>query len=246
MMMSDRMVLSVSGDDRLAFLQGLVTNDVTRAADGIIYTALLTPQGKFIADFFVLGQDDRLLIDVAHSHAATLAQRLTMYRLRAAVQIAQTEIIVSRGTGPAPKGALPDPRHPALGWRHYGDTDISDGTDWDALRVAHLIPETGIELTPDTYILEACFEALHGVDFRKGCYVGQELVARMKHKTELRKGLARVRIDGTAQPGDIITADGKDAGVLHTVSGDQGIAYLRFDRATGPMQAGSAVLALAD
>jgi hypothetical protein len=244
--MSDRVVLSITGEDRVDFLQGLVTNDVTRAEGGIVYAALLTPQGKFIADFFVVGQDDRLLVDVAPSHAAMLLQRLHMYRLRAAVQIEQTDIVVSRGTDPAPEGALMDPRHPALGWRHYGDGDISDRTDWDAIRVAHLIPETGMELTPETYVLESSFEALHGVDFKKGCYVGQEIVARMKHKTELRKGLARVRIDGAAQPGDTITADGKEAGILHTISGNHAIAYLRFDRATGPMQAGDATVTLAD
>ena len=244
--MSERVVFALTGADRMDFLQGLVTNDVTRASDSIIYAALLTPQGKYIADFFVLGQQDRLLIDVAQSHAVMLAQRLTMYRLRADVQISQTDLVVSHGTGAMPQGALADPRHPALGWRYYGDSDISDTTDWDALRVAHLIPQTGIELTPETYILEAGFEALQGVDFRKGCYVGQELVARMKHKTELRKGLARVRIDGTATCGDAITSDGKDVGVLHTVSGDHVIAYLRFDRATGPMQAGRASLTRVD
>lgn len=240
--MHDRTVISLGGADRIPFLQGLVTNDVTKAADGIIYTALLTPQGKFIADFFVVGKEDLLLIDVATSHAQTLGQRLMMYRLRAAVTIAQTDLVVSRGTGPAPEGALADPRHPALGWRSYGDTDISDGTDWDALRVAHSIPATGIELTEDTYILEAGFEALHGVDFKKGCFVGQEIVARMKHKTVLRKGLAQVAVSGSAAPGDEITADGKPVGTLHTVSGDRALAFLRFDRAEGEMQAGQATL----
>lgn len=240
--MTDRTVIALTGADRVDFLQGLITNDVTKAASGIIYAALLTPQGKFIADFFVLGQPDRLLIDVASDVAPALAQRLAMYRLRADVQIAQTDLITSRGTGPAPAGALQDPRHPALGWRAYGDTDISDDTDWDRLRVAYLIPETGVELTPDTYILESGFEALQGVDFKKGCFVGQEIVARMKHKTELKKGLARVQIDGKADPGTPITADGKPAGTLHTVAGDRGVAYLRFDRATGPMQAGDATL----
>lgn len=240
--MNDRTVIALTGSDRVEFLQGLITNDVTRAAGGIIYAALLTPQGKFIADFFVLGQEDRLLIDVSTSHAPALAQRLGMYRLRADVQITETDLIVSRGTGPAPAGAMPDPRDPAMGWRLYGDRDISDATDWDALRVAHLIPETGVELTPETYVLEAGFEALHGVDFRKGCFVGQEIVARMKHKTELKKGLARVQITGDAAPGTPITADGKPVGTLHTVSGDQALAYLRFDRATGPMQAGDATL----
>ena len=240
--MTDRSVLALGGADREDFLQGLVTNDVTKARNGIIYTALLTPQGKFIADFFVIGQADRLLIDVASSHMQTLGQRLTMYRLRADVTIDLTDLVVSRGTGPAPDGAYADPRHPALGWRAYGPTDISDDTDWEALRVAHQIPATGVELTDETYILEAGFERLHGVDFRKGCFVGQEIVARMKHKTVLRKGIALVEITGSAQPGDEITADGKPVGTLHTVSGNRGLAYLRFDRAEGVMQAGAATL----
>ena len=240
--MSERSVISISGDDRVSFLQGLITNDVNKAADGIIYTALLTPQGKFIADFFVIGDADRLLIDVAKSHAEILGQRLMMYRLRAAVDIAATDIVVSRGTGDMPDGAFADPRNPALGWRVYGDTDVSNGTDFDALRVAYAVPATGIELTPETYILEAGFEALSGVDFKKGCFVGQEIVARMKHKTVLKKGIARVAIQGNAQSGDAITNDGKPVGTLHTVSGGQGLAYLRFDRAEGEMQAGNATL----
>lgn len=242
--MNERTVLSISGSDRVDFLQGLVSNDVKKAATGIVYAALLTPQGKYIADFFLIGRDDAILLDVDTALAPALAQRLTMYKLRAAVQIAPTDMIVSRGTGAVPAGALPDPRHPALGWRHYGDSDIGDSTDWDAIRVAQLIPETGIELTPDTYILEAGFERLHGVDFRKGCYVGQEVTARMKHKTALKKGLARVAIDGHAAPGSEITADGKPAGTLHTVAGAKGIAYLRFDRANMDMQAGTATLRL--
>lgn len=240
--MPERSVLALGGEDRMAFLQGLVTNDVAKAVDGIVYTALLTPQGKFIADFFVVGEADRLLIDVATSHLQTLGQRLTMYRLRAKVTIDVTDLVVSRGTGPAPQGALPDPRHPAMGWRAYGSEDHSDSTDWDAVRVAHLIPETGQELNEETYILEAGFEALNGVDFRKGCFVGQEIVARMKHKSTLRKGLAQVDIKGTAKTGDDITANGKPVGVLHTVSGDKGLAFLRFDRAAGEMQAGEATL----
>ncbi len=240
--MTDRTVLALTGADRVDFLQGLVTNDVTRAANGIIYAALLTPQGKYIADFFVIGEDERLLIDVASDIAPALFQRLNMYKLRADVQIAETGLIVSRGTGAPPDGALADPRHPQMGWRAYGDTDQSDGTDWDALRVAHLVPQAGNELSADSYILEAGFERLNGVDFRKGCYVGQEIVARMKHKTELRKGLAKVVIEGAAEAGTEITAHGKPVGVLHTVSGNQGIAYLRFDRADGEMSAGAARL----
>lgn len=240
--MPDRSVLALGGKDRVDFLQGLVTNNIAKAKDGIVYTALLTPQGKFVADFFVVDEGERLLLDVATSHMQLLGQKLTMYRLRADVSIDLTDLVVSRGTGPAPEGAYADPRLPALGWRAYGPTDLSDATDWDALRVEHLIPETGIELTEDTYILEAGFEALHGVDFKKGCFVGQEIVARMKHKTTLRKGLALVSIDGDAQTGDEITADGKPAGTLYTISGDRGLAFLRFDRAEGEMQAGKAKL----
>ena len=129
-----------------------------------------------------------------------------------------------------------------MGWRHYGAEDGDDGTDWDAIRVAHCIPESGVELGPDSFILEAGFGRLNGVDFRKGCYVGQEVTARMKHKTELRKGLVTVEVEGSAPVGTDIVADGKPAGTLFTQSGGHGIAYLRFDRAKGPMQAGEATV----
>ena len=242
--MTARRVFAITGKDREHFLQGLVTNDIAKARGGIAYAALLTPQGKFIADFFLVGQPDRILLDTAAESADALVQRLSMYRLRADVQITATDLVVSRGTGPAPEGALIDPRDPGMGWRAYGPTDLSDDSDWDALRVARIVPQSGEELTGESYILEMGFERLHGVDFRKGCYVGQEVTARMKHKTELRKGLARVRLEGKAQPGTPIMAGEKEVGTLHTVSGDRALAYLRFDRAEGEMTAGSATVTL--
>jgi tRNA-modifying protein YgfZ len=241
--MSDRNILSVTGPDRESFLQGLISNDVIRARNSILYAALLTPQGKYIADFFVIGRPDDILIDLAAALGPTLSQRLTMYKLRAQVQISATALHLSRGLSDAPTGALQDPRHPALGWRLYGDSTLPDDTDWDSIRVAHCIPESGIELTPDSYILESGFEALHGVDFKKGCYVGQEVTARMKHKTELKKGLTTVTVNGPATPGSEITSDGKPAGTLFTRSGNRAIAYLRFDR-TENMQAGQARVTL--
>ena len=241
-----RTVLKVTGDDRSSFLQGLVTNDVRKLKDGLVYTALLSPQGKYLADFFLVPDEDAILIDVASDLAAGLLQRLSMYKLRAAVDITATETIVSRGLGAMPDKGFADPRSDVLGWRSYGETDISDDTDWSAVRVANLVPETGIELHPDSYILECKFEALNGVDFKKGCYAGQEVTARMKHKTELRKGLARVSIDGDAAEGAEILSDGKPAGVLHTIAGNQGIAYLRFDRAKGEMTAGGATVRMLD
>lgn len=238
-MTQTRKVLRASGKDTRTFLQGLITNDIERLADGLVYAALLTPQGKYRADFFLVPDGDDILIDVAAELAPGLLQALSMYKLRSDVALAETEITVTRGLGTAPEGAFDDPRHPSMGWRGYHGQPGTD-TDWDALRVAACVPESGVELGPDTFILEAGFERLHGVDFRKGCYVGQEVTARMKHKTELRKGLARVSITGEAPVGSEITAGEKVAGTLLTQSGSEAIAYLRFDRAREVMAAGSA------
>lgn len=241
-----RAVIRISGPDRIAFLQGLVTNDVNRlAAQKILYAAILTPQGKFLADFFLVDQGDAVLMDVDKAQVDDLLKRLMLYRLRSKVTIEQTDIGVTRGVGAAPEGALADPRHPDMGWRLYGDAQAQgDPIDWDARRVAALVPEIGAELVPgESYILEQGFQRLAGVDFRKGCYVGQEVTARMHHKTELRKGLVRVRVDGPAGPGTPITTDdGKPAGTLYTRAGDLALAWLRHDRAEGALRAGDAVL----
>jgi folate-binding protein YgfZ len=238
-----RRIYRISGPDRESFLQGLVTNDVRLLKDGPVYTALLTPQGKFIADFLLIPESEAILLDVEASLGPALVQRLSMYRLRAKAEITETDLKLHRGTGPAPAGAVPDPRHPALGWRLYGTEEGDDGTDWTALRVAHAIPETGIELTPETYILEAGFERLNGVDFRKGCYVGQEVTARMKHKTELKKGLVTLAIEGSAAPGTEITLDGKPAGTLFSSANGRALAHMRFDRIAEGLEAGEARLA---
>lgn len=246
-MTTDRRLTEITGADALPFLQGLVSNDVLKLADapGITWAALLTPQGKYLADFFVVNTGTTLLLDMPEAMADATLRRIAMYKLRADVQLAASDLHVSRGLGALPPHALPDPRHMALGWRLYSDTPgAAPGIDWDAIRVEHLIPESGIELIPDdSYLLEMGFERLNGVDFRKGCYVGQEVTARMKHKTELRKGLARVAISGTAPVGtEITTPDGKPVGTVFTQSGGHALAYLRFDRATGVMHAGEAQL----
>lgn len=240
---ADRTVLSLEGADGLTFLQGMVSNDVLPLgrAPGMVWAALLTPQGKYLADFFVVKTPAALLIDIKSTLAYATLKRLTMYRLRADVQITTADLPVTRGLGATPSDAFPDPRHPDLGWRAYGKTGSAPSIDWDAIRVTHTIPETGIELiVDDSYLLESGFERLHGVDFRKGCYVGQEVTARMKHKTDLRKGLVRVRIAGSAPVGTPIMAGDKPGGTLFTQSGGFAIAYLRFDRMDGPMTAGTA------
>jgi tRNA-modifying protein YgfZ len=244
----DRTVWTLAGKDALTFLQGLVTNDLRplEQGPGIVWAALLTPQGKYLADFFVVRTPSgALLVDIATALAADTLRRLMMYRLRADVQISPAPLHVLRGLGPPPEGALPDPRHPELGWRGWSEAKGTDpAIDWDAIRVANLIPESGVELIPDdSFILEQGFERLHGVDFRKGCYVGQEVTARMKHKTDLRKGLVRVGIEGEAPVGtEITSADERHAGTLFTASSGFALAYLRHDRSDGILKAGAARL----
>ena len=221
-----RTILRLTGADTDQFLQGLVTNDIGGLSNGLVYAALLTPQGKYIADFFLFG--------------------VGMYKLRADVAISPTDLHLHRGLGAGPPDGHADPRASALGWRAYRDKpQTGDKTDWTALRVAHGIPAAGIELTEDSYILENRFEHLNGVDFRKGCYVGQEVTARMKHKTDLRKGLVRVTIDGAAPVGTPITREGRAVGTLYSQAGNQALAYLRLDRAGEDMIAGDARIAYA-
>ncbi|MBE2277495.1 MAG: folate-binding protein YgfZ [Rhodobacteraceae bacterium] len=249
-MTEDRVIWRLSGRDVTSFLQGVVSNDVLPLdrAPGIVWAALLTPQGKYLADFFVVNRPQdaagALLIDIPADLAADTQRRLLMYRLRADVQIHDAGLYLERGIGAPPEGAQPDPRHPALPWRRYVDLPAAAFDD-RALRVEHLVPAYPEDLRPDeSYILEAGFERLHGVDFRKGCYVGQEVTARMKHKTELRKGLVRLAIAGEAAPGTPITlADGREAGVLGTVWDGRALAHMRFDRMAEPLLAGGAQLA---
>ncbi|MGG7566087.1 YgfZ/GcvT domain-containing protein [Rhodovulum sp. DZ06] len=262
----ERGVLRISGAGTAEFLDGLVSANVEKPAqDGGAYAALLTPQGKYLADFLLHVSADEALIDVAMEQVKPLAQRLAMYRLRRKLEIAASGLTALQIWGEGAEEAaakaagadgvvIADPRDPALGFRVFAadgpaalaasGAQAAARADWDALRVAHMIPEAGTELGPDSYILEYGFERLHGVDFRKGCYVGQEIVARMKHKTELRKGLVQVEIDGEAPaPGtEIVNEGGKPAGVLGTVSGGVALAHLRFDRAGGEMKAGGATV----
>ena len=240
----NRTVIAITGTDSQKFLQDLITNDVTRAGEQLIYAALLSPKGKFLYDFFLTRDENGFLLDIAADQAPQFAQRMNMYKLRADVTITGTDLNVARGQGDVPDGAYADPRHVEMGWRKYTPDAVQpDDIDWDAIRVANCIPEMGTELiTDNTYILEAGFERMSGVDFKKGCYVGQEVTARMKHKTELRKGFATVSINGSAPIGTDIISNAKVAGQIYTQSGNHAIAYLRFDRATDDMTAGDAIV----
>ncbi|KPA21312.1 tRNA-modifying protein YgfZ [Shimia sp. SK013] len=240
-----RKILRLTGADTNSFLQGLITNDLDAMGDGLLYAALLTPQGKYIADFFLCRDRDSILLDADAEQAPALVTRLGMYKLRADVTIEMTDLHLHRGMDAVPADGLKDPRAKGLGWRAYRETEAALNTaNWTAVYVDHGVPSSGIELTGDSYILENGFERLNGVDFRKGCYVGQEVTARMKHKTELRKGLAIVSIDGAAPLGTPITRDGRSVGVLFSQADGKALAYLRFDRAGEDMQAGDASVKL--
>jgi len=161
-----------------------------------------------------------------------------LYRLRADVHLEKTDLSVVRGVERAPEGALQDPRHPKMGWRLYGqDLPPEMPFDWQAHRIRLGIPQAPSELTPDSYILEMGFEQMNGVDFKKGCYVGQEIIARMKHKTQLRKGLRRVTCAETVAPHTTILSKGKEVGFIGAQSGIEALAYLRFDRISDEMTA---------
>ncbi len=226
-------------EEQKEFLQSLVTNDVMAAtAETLIYAALLTPQGKYLSDFFIrLDAEGNFVLDVAPSQAEALIKRLTMYKLRRPITIIREESKVAVIWGDsAPTNGLIDPRDHKLGWRVYDDVETAmasvESGDYDFHRLELAIPESEVDLIPnDTYILEAGFEKMKGVDFKKGCYVGQEIVARMKHKTELRKGYVLVAVSGTASSGEqILTSENKPAGTLYSTKNGIGLALLRFDR----------------
>lgn len=238
----DREGIALSGpvDEQADFLQSLVTNDIGPASpDDLVYAALLTPQGKYLSDFFIFRDGDgNYVLDVAAGQGEALEKRLTMYRLRRPVDLTRTPLPAAAFWGGEMPGALPDPRDSALGSRLYGEAVevaiiMATAGDYDLHRLKLGVPESGTDLIPnDTYILEAGFERLNGVDFKKGCYIGQEIVARMKHKTDLRKQYRIVTVEGVADPDSpIVTEDGKPAGRLYSVRDGVGLALVRLERA---------------
>jgi folate-binding protein YgfZ len=228
-----------------------VSNSVLSLAqnDGLVWAGLLNPQGKYLADFFIGSLEGQIFCDFDAEQVDATLKRLNMYRLRADVQFSHSDWGVVCGVAKYPQGAQPDPRHKAMGWRLYGHAatlpEPAD-IDWDELRVRYGIPKAGIELIEnDSYLLEMGFERLQGLDFRKGCYVGQEVTARMKHRANLRKSLVRVALSGPVPIGSVIEVDGKEVGRVFTQSGGFALAYVRLDRAGKMMQAAGQNVTLA-
>ena len=205
-----RGVIDIAGDDRITFLQGLVSNDVTQAAPGrAVWTAFLSPQGKWLSDFFVLAEAERLLLDCPGEHIAALLAKLSRFRLRSKVTLrdASAELAVHAawgGTPELPPGSIaaPDPR----------------------------LPDAG-DLDPDrTLLLEAGFDELNGVSWSKGCYMGQELTARSKYRGLVKRRLVPVAVDGPLPaPFTPVLLDGQGVGSLRSVRGAAGLAVLRLE-----------------
>jgi tRNA-modifying protein YgfZ len=251
----------VHGADAPKYLQGLITNDMGKAqGTSAIHAGLLSPQGKILFDFFVVCDGAGFLIDVAQDKAAELVQRLLFYRLRAQVEIAEEPALKVAdawgGTPRLPDGAVvyADPRLAELGVRMMvpNDTDLAtlgcelrSEADYHAARISLGIPEGGRDFAfGEAFPHEALFDQLHGVDFAKGCFVGQEVVSRMEHRGTARKRIVPVEGEGPLpQSGTIIEADGVKLGELGSVSGASGLALIRLDRAEEALAGGKTLTA---
>ncbi len=246
--LSQRCVLAMTGADRVSFLNGLVSNDVAEAGNGrAVWAALLTAQGKWLADFFILAEADRLLLDCEAAQAAMLAQRLSRYRLRADVAIKPADLQVFAAWNGEPAGGAgivltPDPRLPEAGWRLLSATppDVSaDANAWDRHRLALGLPDGTRDLEPEkTTLLEAGFDELHGISWTKGCYMGQELTARTRYRGLVKRRLLPVR--GTARlppPGTPILAGEREVGHMRSSQEEAGLAVLRLDALAGGLMA---------
>jgi folate-binding protein YgfZ len=240
-----RGVIEVAGDDRVAFLQGLVSNDVELVAPGrAIWTGLLTPQGKYLADFFIVTDGATLLLDCERAQIPMLAPKLSRFRLRSKVTVtARADLHVGAAWGSAiPTGAIvaPDPRLPEAGWRVISPSPLPANAtpeDWDRHRLALGLPDGTRDLEVDkTVLLEAGFDELHGLSWTKGCYMGQELTARTKYRGLLKRRL--VQVEGELPPaGTPILRDNIEVGTMRSGRDQIGLAILRLDAINASLSA---------
>ncbi|TAJ37113.1 MAG: folate-binding protein [Reyranella sp.] len=255
-----RSVIAVGGADRVEFLQGLISNDTTKVAPGhAVWAALLTPQGRFLNDMFVAdGGDDTLLLETERERAPALAKKLTLYKLRSKVTVedrsATMEVAAVFGAGAEKllpiEGAIAfvDPRLPGLGVRALAPVGTASALlqargiaeasleAYDALRLESGVPDGSRDLRIEkALLLENGFDELNGVDWKKGCYMGQELTARTKYRALVRKRLFPVSVEGALPaPGTSIHLDGQEVGELRSGSGRRALALLQTEAARGP------------
>ncbi len=247
--LEDRAVLAIGGTDARSFLQGLLTQDVeTLAADRPAYAGLLGPQGKALFDMLLFARSEQVLIDVAADRAEALAKRLQMYRLRKAVTVTPSPLVVLAAWDGDADGRPADPRTPDLGGRWLAEPGqaVAGAAAWHDHRLAVGVPGSADIGNDELLWLETGADLLGGVSFTKGCYVGQENTARMHHRGKVRRRLLPVTL--SADPGDeraILDPQGRNAGTLRGFRRRRGIAHLRVEAAAGPLTLGGAPLVVA-
>ncbi|WP_293907219.1 folate-binding protein YgfZ [Phenylobacterium sp.] len=241
--LSSRALIALDGPDWRDFLQGLITQDVETMAPGQArFGALLTPQGRLLYDLFVIERPDSAWLDVEAAHREAIVQRLTMYRLRAKVGIAPDDTPVSilfggDGTAPAGAGWVADPRLPELGWRGYGaavpaGAVVADEAAREAQKLRLGVPGPADWGSDKTYPIEANFDLLNGIDFKKGCFVGQETTSRMKRRGSIKSRMLPIVFEGPAPaPGTEVLAGDLRAGEVLSGGDGAAMALVRLDRA---------------
>lgn len=247
--LADRAIVAVGGAQARDFLHNVVTGDVAALEPGgAVYSALLTPQGKILFDFIVCRNGDNYLLDCARDHADLLAQRLSMYKLRADVTItADLETAVNAvWHGEPPKGTaqvFADPRTPDLGWRVLGVIKTNAGLDeYHAHRIALGIADAMLDIgSGEVFPHEANMDQLGGVSFSKGCYIGQEVVSRMQHRGTARTRFLIARAGSPLTSGADVNAGDRRIGSIKSVAGNQALALVRIDRLASAAASGAAV-----
>jgi tRNA-modifying protein YgfZ len=234
-----RALIAVAGEEWRGFLQGLLTQDVETIRPGEArFGALLTPQGRLLYDLFVVGRPDGCWLDCQAQSRAALLQRLTIYRLRAKVTQAadDTPVHAAWGASPAGEGWVRDPRLAELGWRGYGAEAAPNASEaeYDAHRLALGAPGPADWGEDSAYPLEADFDLLNGVDFKKGCFVGQETTSRMKRRGAIKSRMLPIRFEGPAPThGAEILAGTLRAGQVLSGAAGLAMALVRLDRIEG-------------
>jgi hypothetical protein len=247
-----RGVIAITGAGRVEFLNGLVSNEVGNAAPGqAVWAALLTPQGKYLSDFFIFATAAALLLDIPAADILLLLPKLRRFKLRAAVELAEASqysvYAAWDGAPPDVPVRAPDPRLPEAGYRLLSETPLEEptasATDYAAHRIALGLPDGAPDLEAQkTLLLEAGFDELHGVAWDKGCYMGQELTARTKYRGLVKRRLVPVALSEAAEPGTPVLVAGVEVGSLRSTAGKLGLAMLRVDALGKVLTAGEAVL----
>ena len=238
--LESRALIRVSGEDAKAFLNNLLTQNVETLGEGELrFGALLSPPGRLLFDLFLSGEDDGVLLDVAADRRDALMSRLSMYRLRAKVEIAADDRPVHAIWPGIAEGFAADPRTPLLGGRRYGGADTTaTEVDYDAHRLAVGVPDPARDMAVDrTYPIEADFDLLNGIDFAKGCFVGQETTSRMKRRGAIRNRMLPIAFDGAAPEAgaEVLLNGDRRAGEVMTGADGGAIALLRLDRIDGDL-----------